>query len=373
MGDAYTPGLTVTADTVVHKTRRLPLEGDVVVSLGDTVKADQVVARTDLPGKVHLINFANKLGVMPDELVAKLEVKVGAKIKKGQKLAASSSFFGLLKSHVSSPIDGTLESVSKITGQVVLREPPQPVEVKAYVDGTISEIIPNEGVVVETRAALIQGIFGLAGEVCAELVMVSKAPGERLEASMLKPEHKGKIVVGGADVTLDAMERALELEIAGVVVGGFAYHDIRDLLGYDIGVAVTGTEEMVTTLVVTEGFGAINMAKATFELLKSNEGREASITGATQIRAGVIRPEVVVPAASGTSDVDQSGVGLGFVVGAPVRCIRSPFFGKIGTVTDLPVELQVMPSETKVRVVEVKLESDETIILPRANVEVIEG
>ncbi len=372
MGDAYTPGLTVTADTVVHKTRRLPLEGTVLVSVGDKVVADQVVARTDLPGKVHLLNFANKLGVMPDELPSKLLFKEGEAIKKGDKLAASSSFFGLLKSHVESPIDGTLESVSKITGQAILREPPRSVEIKAYVDGTISEIIENEGVIVETRAALIQGIFGLAGEVHAEIVMISEKPGQRLEASMLTPKHSGKIVVGGSDVTLDAMKRALELKVAGVVVGGFAYHDIRDLLGYDIGVAVTGTEEMATTLVVTEGFGAIDMAKATFDLLKSNEGKDASITGATQIRAGVIRPEVVVPSANTETQIDQDGTGLGFVEGAPVRCIRAPYFGQIGTVIALPVELAVMPSETTVRVVEVQLENDETIILPRANVEVIE-
>ncbi len=372
MGDAYTPGLTVTADAVVTKTRRLPLEGTVLVAVGDQVKAEQVVARTDLPGKVHLINFANRLGVMPDELAKTLKVKVGGAIKKGQMLAESSSFFGLFTSEVISPIDGTLESVSKITGQVILREPPRPVEVKAYVDGKIAEVIPNEGVVVETRAALIQGIFGLSGEVYAPIVMLSDKPGERLEASMLKKEHKGKIVVGGADVTLEAMRRGVELGLAGIVVGGFAYHDIRDLLGYDIGVAVTGTEDMGTTLVVTEGFGHISMAAATFELLKKNEGRPASITGATQIRAGVIRPEVVIPDANQETKVHQTGTGLGFVVGAPVRCIRAPFFGQIGTVHSLPVELEVMPSETKVRVVEVELANGDSIRLPRANVEVIE-
>ena len=246
MGDAYTPGLTVTADAVVRKTRRLPLEGKVLVELGDKVVAEDVVARTDLPGKVHLINFANRMGVMPDELDKTLKVKEGGAIKKGQDIAVSSSFFGLFTSEVVSPIDGTLESVSRITGQAVLREPPQPVQVKAYVDGKIAEIIPNEGVIVETRAALIQGIFGLSGEVHAPIEMILKKPGERLEASMLTKEHKGKIVVGGADVTLDAMERAVELGVAGIVVGGFAYHDIRDLLGYDIGVAVTGTEDLGT-------------------------------------------------------------------------------------------------------------------------------
>lgn len=373
MGDAYTPGLTVTADTIVRKTRRLPLEGTVVVEVGDRVKAEDVVARTELPGRVTLINFANLLGVNPDELHSKLIVKEGDPIELGEVIAESSSFFGLFKNRLESPIGGTLESVSKITGQGVLREPPQPVEVKAYIDGKVVEIIENEGVVVEAEAAMVQGIFGLAGEVHAPLLVVSTEVGQRLEAKDLKPEHAGKIVVGSADVSLEAMRRAVELGIAGIVVGGFSYHDISELLGYDIGVAVTGTEELGTTLVVTEGFGHIKMAEATFELLKAHEGEAASITGATQIRAGVIRPEVVIPESDVDHEMPVNGESLGLAVGAPVRCIRAPYFGQIGEVSGLPVELQIMPSETMVRVVEVALTSGESVTLPRANVEVIEG
>ena len=37
------------------------------------------------------------------------------------------------------------------------------------------------------------------------------------------------------------------------------------------------------------------MAERTFELLASREGEDAAVNGATQIRAGVMRPEIVVP------------------------------------------------------------------------------
>ena len=79
------------------------------------------------------------------------------------------------------------------------------------------------------------------------------------------------------------------------MTGGFDYDDIKALLGYEVGVAITGNEELGLTLVVTEGFGEIQMAPGTFALLKKHAGRRASINGATQIRAGVIRPEVVSP------------------------------------------------------------------------------
>ncbi len=175
-------------------------------------------------------------------------------------------------------------------------------------------------------------------------------------------------MIGGARATLAALRRAIELEVAAIVCGGFAYQDVRELLGYDVGVAITGNEALATTLVVTEGFGDIAMADATYELLASLEGKLASVNGATQIRAGVIRPEVIVP---GTDVVASEAEAHGFEVGAPVRCIRAPYFGRIGTVTRLPIELAVMPTETHVRVVEVEL-AGERVIVPRANVEVIE-
>ncbi len=370
MGDAYTPGLTVTRHIVVRKTRRLPLPGQVLRQVGDRVGSGDVVARTELPGKVHLKNLATALGVLPDEVAPRLTVQPGGAVTRGGVIAESKSFFGLFTTRVTSPTDGTLESVSEVTGQAILREPPVPVEVRAYVDGTVVEIIEGEGVVVETEAALVQGIFGLSGEVNAPLVVVATGPEQVLEARQLGPEHAGKVVLGGARTTLAAMKRAMELKVAAIVCGGFAYQDVKELLGYDVGVAVTGTENLATTLVVTEGFGDIAMARATYELLAGLAGKTASVCGATQIRAGVIRPEVVVPGTRAITADEQHGGGL--EVGAPVRCIRAPYFGRIGKVSALPVELATMPSETKVRVLEVDLGGGELITVPRANVEVIE-
>ncbi|HWM84476.1 MAG TPA: hypothetical protein VNO33_01535 [Kofleriaceae bacterium] len=373
MGDAYTPGLTVCARTRVRKTRRLPLQGTVLAAVGDRVGAEDVVARTELPGKVTLLNFANLLGVLADEIEPALRVRPGEAIRRGQLLAEHRAFFGLSRARVESPLDGTFESVSAVTGQAVLRDPPRAVELRAYIDGTVVEIVAGEGVVIEAEAALVQGIFGLAGEANAPLVQVGKSRDAVLEAGDLSAEHAGKIVVGGGRAALGAMRAAFELGVAGVVVGGFAYQDVRELLGYDVGVAVTGGEPIPTTLVLTEGFGSIAMAATTYELLARHDGRRASISGATQIRAGVIRPEVIItdPIDAPSRAADTS-VPAGLDVGAPVRCIRAPHFGKIGVVVALPVELVKMPSETMVRVVEVDLGEPGRVVVPRANVEVIE-
>ena len=296
--------------------------------VGDTVAADTVVARTDLPGKAFPINVAHELSLLPDEVPEAMTVSIGQSIAKGEVLATTRSLFGLFKSEVRAPTGGTIEAVSHISGQVLLREPPLPVVVAAYLAGTVVEEMPGEGVVVETEGAFVQGIFGLAGETHAPLRTIARSPDQTVDAGDIPDDATGYIIVAGGLLTLDALLRCVEVRAAGVVTGGFAYADIHELLGADIGVAVTGQENLPTTLVVTEGFGRIPMARATFELLAAHAGEAASMNGATQIRAGVIRPEIVVPHRNDKGQTVMPALGL--AVGAAVRCIRTPYFGRIG-------------------------------------------
>ncbi|HMB68270.1 MAG TPA: hypothetical protein VKU85_03125 [bacterium] len=376
MAHAYTPGLRVTPLAALRKERILPLKGEVLVSEGDVVLAEQVVARTELPGNVHSVNVANILSVLPEEVPGKMEKQPGEPVNANDVIARSSTLFGLFKSVAKSPITGFVEAVSEVTGQVLLREPPIPVEVDAYVDGTVVEVRPEEGVVVETNGSLIQGIFGIGGETFGEICMVAAQPDEVLEASSISPEHEGKIIVGGSLVTSTALEKAISCGVKGVVAGGIDDSTIKEFLGYDIGVAITGTEDKGVTVVVTEGFGQIHMAHTTFDLLRSREGRKASINGATQIRAGVIRPEVVVPLEGQRAEGGPAAsvVAGGLEPGTRIRIIREPHFGGLGHVVELPAQLQKMPSEASVRVLTVELEEGgQRHTLPRANVEIIEG
>ncbi len=373
MASAYTPGLKVVARTLVEKDRRLPLKGRVHVKKGDKVTAETVVASTDLPGNVFPLNIANLLGCEPREITDFLIKKEGDAVEKDEPIAQTQGFFGFFKTFVRSTIKGTIESLSTITGQAILREPPIPVEVHAYVDGIIDDVYPDEGVKVNTVATFLQGIFGIGPEVVGELKMVAKSPSDILDKDNVKIEHKGKIIVGGSLVTAAALNRAVEVGVKGVIVGGYDAHDLKEFLGYDLGVAITGTEDKGVTLVVTEGFGKINMARKTFDLLNAADGKKASMHGATQIRAGVIRPEVVIPIAVENINQQRHAPNTGMTIGSMVRIIRQPHFGEVAKVVSLPEKPVMIPTEAKVRVVEIQtLGSGEKMFLPRANVEIIE-
>jgi hypothetical protein len=374
MGHAYTPGLKVTEKIRVTKKRILPLKGEVLVKVGDKVKPDTVVARTLLPGNVEPFNVANVLGIPPEDIMHHMLRKEGERVKEGEVVASSKSFFGLFSSECKSKAEGTVESISSVTGQVLIRGNPIPVEVKAYLEGEVVEVYEKEGVAVSTWGSFIQGIFGIGGETHGEIKVVVKDNAEVLTDTLIEKNCRDKVIVGGSLVTADAMKKAISLGARGIVVGGFGDKDLRDFLGYDLGVAITGSEELGITLVVTEGFGQINMAEKTFALLKSKEGKMACFNGATQIRAGVIRPEVVIPFAGDVNKKENKEEleNIGITIGYPVRVIRQPYFGRLGKVSDVPPALQKLESESSARVLEVEFEDGTKAIIPRANVEMLE-
>lgn len=375
MSQAYTPGLKVTGRTIHRARRVLPIAGDVLVKPGDIVKARDIVARTFMPGEITPLNMANILAMPPGDVPECMLKKEGDRIQIDEPLAQTKGIFGMFKSTYKSKAEGTIETISPVTGQVIIRGEPIPVQVEAYLAGKVVEVIPREGVIIEAEVAFIQGIFGVGGEAHGKLKLACQSHEEELHEDLITPEMKSRVIIGGARVTVEAVKRAIKVGAAAIVTGGIDDSDLKEVLGYDLGVAITGSEKIGLTVVVTEGFGEIAMAERTFKLLASHEGHETAVNGATQIRAGVMRPEVIIPRAiehaAGQADTRRTD-GL-LEIGRPVRIIRDPYFGLIGSVSGLPHEPAVLGSGSKARVLEVKFESGKRVVIPRANVELIEG
>ncbi len=375
MAHAYTPGLKVSEKTTLHCRRLLPISGKVHVKVGDAVQAQDVVAEASIPGDIFPLNLASLMGVSAGDLSGSMLKKQGERVEVGDELARSKGIFGFFKKSYFSKSAGVLESVSKITGQIILRGEPVPVQVRAYVPGTIIEVKPEQGVVIESNVTFIQGIFGIGGEQYGKIHLACEKPDQSLTEELITPEMRGGIIIGGARMTHQAVEKAISVGASAVVSGGIDDQDLKNILGYDLGVAITGTEKIGTTVIITEGFGDIAMARRTFELFQSRVGSEASVNGATQIRAGVMRPEIVIPTTGDSSgDLFDDGAVEGLLEpGTSVRIIRDPYFGLIGDVASLPPEPTVLGSGSKARVLEVKMDDGQQLIVPRANVEIIAG
>ena len=387
MSEAYTPGLKRKEMCLVRNIRRLPLPGEILVKIGEKVSANTVVARIHIPGEFKSLNAADILkivltrrkdGTMSCDLNRYMLKREGDSVNEGEIIAHREILFGMIKYVCKSPIKGIITYISNDTGQIILRQPPKPFEIKAYIPGIVKEIIPNKAVAIETPAAFIQGIFGIGEERNGELMIVAKSPKDILEADAITADCAGKIIIGGSLVSTQGLIKAVEVGAEGIVVGGIMDKNLIDFVGHEIGVAITGREEVGLTLLVTEGFGEMQMAEKTFNILKKFDGKPASINGATQIRAGVIRPEIIIPINDVKAtelnqlvdDVDDYSAGL--KPRTLIRIIRQPYFGALARVVSLPVKPQRVETQSYVRVLEAELEDGRRTLVPRANVEIIE-
>jgi len=184
--------------------------------------------------------------------------------------------------------------------------------------------------------------------------------------------HIDPALRAGQARTRDAFATMASSGAAGLVVGAVTDEALRDYIGYDIGVAITGQEDISMTLIITEGFGELPMAQRTWELLVSLQGQLASINGATQIRAGVVRPEIIVTREQPRASEPEISPAQMLLVGGRVRVIREPHFGALGRVTALPPELTEIETESHVRIARVRLDNGDEVRVPRANLELIQ-
>ena len=376
MGDAYTPGLIVSSCMRVSKVRELPLRGRALVGIGDKVSADTDVLSVDLPGDLHIIRVAEQLGLDPVDLLGGLKIKVGDGVEVGDEICEVRTFFGFFRAEVRSPVRGTIEFITEANAHVGVRLLPRPLTIAAYVSGEVTAVEDGKSATIETEAAFIQGIFGIGGERQGKIVALKVANSEMVTEETLR-QCQGRIenavLVGGSGFTQGAFAVAAKEGASAVVTGSIDSATLRSFLGYEIGVSVTGDEPVPFTLIISEGFGCLPISQRVMELVAELDGQSASVNGATQVRAGALRPEVIVPLAgvAGQVAAETAGAAHELVLGARIRLIRVPHFGSFGTVTGLPSAPQLIPTGARVRVLQARLDSNEEVIVPRANVELV--
>ena len=280
----------------IRKERRISTKGEVFVNVGDTVEPETLVVRGVVVNPdLEELRVYRMLDVDPEQARDYLLKGEGDPVTKDEVIAIRRSFFGRQTKVARSPIDGTIESVLARSGRVLIRGNPIPVESVAHVPGTVVEVIEGEGAIIETRGYRVEGVFGVGGEAKGSLALAVDEADSLLTSDEIKDSYKGKVVVGGSLATLDALKTAQKAGVAGVVVGGVDQKDLTYFLGHEIGLGITGDEDLGLTLIMLGGFGVSPVDPEVFEFLRSVEGRLACIDGSTQIRSRVLRPEIIVP------------------------------------------------------------------------------
>jgi len=364
MKRGFTPSLVVSPHTHLRLPRRLPLPGQVLPEKGESVTADQVVARAARPGRLSIVHATSRLGLDPADLDKVLRVQVGDSVEEGDLLAEVVGLWGLFRGQCKSPVTGQIEYASNTTGHVGIRTPPESIEVRAFIDGVIQERLGKEGVIVQGLGALIQGIYGLGGERRGILCLADKTSLEEWH------EEKERILVFPKGLDDRDLPRLLgATHVAALLVAGLCSATLKILRDPKQWAHAV----FPPTVILTDGFGELHMDHRILRILEDLMGHIASVDGTTQIRAGVVRPQVFVSRptpAQGNERVPSRPAGS-LSVGCKVRILAPPDFAVQGTVVELPEEPRLIETGSFVRVATVKLDPNRIRVVPRANLEVL--
>ncbi len=335
--------------------RRLPHPGEVVVRVGQRVEPDDVVAWAFVPAAPQIVNLARALMIPPSRVKRALLHEIGAQVAQGAPLARSSRFGGRV---CPAPVSGVLAGVDEATGYITIVPEPTRYELSATVRGVVMGITPYEGVQIETPAAQVYGIFGIGASQYGVLRLLVTDPAEPITEEMINPRSAYAVVIGGSGISAAALQRAVQQQVRGVIVGSIDEAELRAFLGaggytaWEIGpphwqIPAPPSPSGDLVVIVTEGFGHRPMSQPLFELLASHDGKEALVEGSTRLWNGAQRPRVVIPLSTRTTGLSIEAPRPAVRPGALVRVLHQSCLGALGRVRAISSTPRRLPSRVR--------------------------
>ena len=345
------PVIHVNGLTSIVRERLLPVPGTVLARLNQKVSALDVVAQTSWAREHLLLDVTRILRVTSNVAERLITCNVGDRIAVGAVITAGK---GLFSRRVRAPRDGRVVAVGG--GKVLMEVGVTKVELRAGIPGTVVQVLPNHGVVIQTAGALIQGVWGNGRIASGTLVNLAEKPDGILTVGRLDVSLRGSIILAGIVNDVETLQAAAGLPVRGLILSSILPSLIQKAM------------EMRYPILVTDGFGSLPMNSAAYKLLSTNARRDVTVNAEIHDRYSGARPEVIIPLPISEIPLIPREVET-FAPGLQVRMRLSPALGMIGSIVALKSGLTRLPSGLQAPAAEVKLENGETVIVPLVNLE----
>lgn len=338
--------------TAIRRARMLPSRGQVKVRVGQKVSATDVVAECFLPGKHLVFNIRRALNVSRVERAEKLiECKVGDKLQKGDVIAEAG---GLLPRSVRAPANGQVVAI--VGGQVMFELQSDRFELKAGLNGTVTQVMTEQGVVLEANGALLQGVWGNGQINLGLLTCLAKSPEEEFTRANVDVSMRGAVLMSGHCRQAEALVAANELPLRGLILASMS----ADLIPV--------AQAMSYPILLIEGFGRLPMNNMAYKLLTSSDKRDICLNAANDAYHGD-RPEAMIPLPA-NGQVPQEIAPL--EAGRVVRLQGPPYAGLIGKVQRIHSGLTTLPNGLRTSAADVLLENNQLVLVALGNLDVLE-
>jgi hypothetical protein len=339
--------------TTIVRERVLPVDGTVMARLNQKVGPSDIIAETKWAREHILLDVARSLGAASSAADKLIKCQVGERVAAGQEVAVGT---GLFPRSIRAPRDGRV--VAAGGGEILLEVDEMKFELRAGIPGTVIQVIPERGAIIQTAGALIQGVWGNGRIDSGLLINLAEKPDTVMSAARLDVSLRGSVILGGMCRDAETLKAAAELPVRGLVLSSI----FPSLLSV--------AREMRYPIVVTDGFGAMPMNAMAYRLLTTNAKREVTLNAEIYDRYSGGRPEVIIPLPVSQNPEPPADIQE-FAPGRPVRMRRPPAAGSIGMLASLRPGLTILPSGLRAPAADVKLENGETIVVPLVNLEVV--
>lgn len=366
-------------DKVTRIKRRLQGKGKFTVKVGQEVVPDDRIGHSVYPSGYRNINIAKDLSVSPSEAKKLLQRPIGQRIFKGELIAFKKGGILSGKKVIISPTDGILYSYDQSTGELRLEFFPKEIDLPAAVFGLVETVDHLKGeVVIKTQVTEIFGIMG-SGKLKTGQIKVIGSRGDLITKVSIYDNLSDHILVGGGLIYKDAITRAVETGVRGIITGGINAKDYKTISGGRLQTRVKFGTDIGVGVLVTEGFGSIPIGEDIFEVLTSHEDRFAILEGN---RAKLTLPShesdcMIKIRQTSLPQVPEDLVEMPVEVeamelktGQRVRLISLPFLGEQGVIEAIDQTPSLLPSQIATYMVTVTTKKRK-IRVPYTNLEVI--
>src|SRR5215216_4465514 len=347
------PILHVLPVTTIVRERLLPVAGKVNAHVNQRVNPTDVIAEATFAREHVLLDVARSFGISANAADKLIRVKEGDRLTTGALVAESG---GIIPRSIKAPRPGRVMVAG--SGQVLMEVGDTRVELRAGLPGVVTQVISERGVIIRTAGALVQGVWGNGRIDNGLMVNLLEKPDDVLSAGRLDASLRGSVILGGQVRDVETLKAAAELPVRGLILSSMP----SSLL--------TTAYQMRFPILVMEGFGSIPMNSAAFKLLTTNNKREATVNAEHFDRYTGNRPEVIIPLPI-SNEPEEPNQYEPFAAGQQVRMRRPPNAGMIGTISNLPSGLSLLPSGLRASAADVKLENGENVIVPLVNLELV--
>ncbi|MFK7802756.1 MAG: hypothetical protein AB8G95_14060 [Anaerolineae bacterium] len=265
-----------------HVAARTPVTGN------QTLSPVQIVAQTSSETGFEIIPIAEPLGVNPNDAESSLLVQIGDLVRFGTVLAERKKMFGR-STHVTSPVEGTVAEIEN--GDLFITRTPEDLNLRSLVHGTVSQVIPGKGVVIETFGSRFQAAWSNGNEGAGNLHVLGEAADEALQIEHLDVDLYGAVAAIGHLDQPNLLKSLTDAGVAGLIAG---------TVSPDVFQAITNWH---LPFILTDGAGSGGIYPAIYNLLRENNGNHSALFGSKYGQTS--RPEVVMISENGLENAEQ--------------------------------------------------------------------